>query len=62
MKENMDVRVSTHLYKFEKEQLDRIIKEKNIPTISQFIRELIREYLEKEKCGNIDGRDSQGSR
>lgn len=34
MKENMDVRVSTHLYKFEKEQLDRIIKEKNIPTIS----------------------------
>lgn len=49
MKENMDVRVSTHLYKFEKEQLDRIIKEKNIPTISQFIRELIREYLEKEK-------------
>ena len=62
MKENMDVRVSTHLYKFEKEQLDRIIKEKNIPTISQFIRELIREYLEKEKCGNINERDSQGSR
>lgn len=57
MKENMDVRVSTHLYRFEKEQLDRIIKEKNIPTISQFIRELIREYLEKEKCRHIDGRD-----
>ena len=57
MKENMDVRVSTHLYKFEKEQLDRIIKEKNIPTISQFIRELIREYLKKENGRDIVDRD-----
>ena len=48
MQENMDVRVSTHIYRSEKEQLDRIIKEKNIPTISQFIRNLIREYLAKE--------------